>query len=101
MRKLDREWSKRVVKEYCQWCGKYGPTDPHHIIGKAKKRTRWDLDNGIALCRDCHGRAKSEAKKFQEFIGKDRYQRLKTKANKPLHNIDKEEIMRNLTLDNR
>ena len=55
--KADREWAEKVkVGGLCQ----YGRciqlcTDAHHIYGKrAYPRLRYDMDNGIALCRVHH-----------------------------------------------
>lgn len=55
-RKLDRAWSAAVRErdgELCRRC-RSGPVDPHHIFTSKRRSTRWDLVNGISLCRSCH-----------------------------------------------
>jgi hypothetical protein len=56
--KLDREWSAKVREGvgYCEWTGCFRePTDAHHIFGKkAHPSLRYEMGNGIALCRPCH-----------------------------------------------
>lgn len=59
----------------CQICGKVGGTlNAHHIKPYAKyKELRFDVDNGITLCRDCHielhRRAARHAKQFRDVHG--------------------------------
>jgi hypothetical protein len=44
------------LKWKCEWCGKRGPVDPHHLFGKNMGGgTRLDVPiNLISLCRTCH-----------------------------------------------
>ena len=59
-RKLDRAWSEAVRERDGGWCrlGRDGctcfPDDAHHIVTKRRRATRWDMVNGISLCRSCH-----------------------------------------------
>ena len=56
-----KAWRKKVYTrdQYtCQMCGKKNCyLEPHHIIPKSQKR-EWvfKVDNGIALCKDCHSK---------------------------------------------
>ena len=60
--KLDKLWSKSVLLNYnytCAYCGRTKETNqihPHHIYGRRNKSTRWDINNGIALCASHHRR---------------------------------------------
>jgi len=51
-------WSLRVrSKKQCELCGKLGEVkdfDAHHIIRKTHEATRYDLNNGVCLCKGCH-----------------------------------------------
>lgn len=52
--------NKKLLAEFsfgrCEWCGKAGPTDPHHIFGRGMAGgKRMDLRiTLISLCRACH-----------------------------------------------
>lgn len=52
-------WSKEVLKRdkyICQRCGHYGGTlHPHHIFSFSQyKNLRFNIDNGLTLCINCH-----------------------------------------------
>ena len=39
----------------CKDCGQGGQIQAHHILGWASHRdSRYDIDNGVTLCRECH-----------------------------------------------
>jgi 5-methylcytosine-specific restriction endonuclease McrA len=44
------------VPTACEWCGRNNPADIHHIIFKSQGGGN-EVDNLIALCRDCHDRS--------------------------------------------
>jgi 5-methylcytosine-specific restriction endonuclease McrA len=53
---LDKLWAQAIKQRdgyKCQKCGGVG-TDPHHIFSRINKATRWNPQNGITLCRECH-----------------------------------------------
>ena len=54
---LDEVWSL-LVKERdgfkCVRCGETSYLNSHHIYGRRKQSTRWDVDNGITLCAGHH-----------------------------------------------
>lgn len=56
MYEADAFWSQAVLARdghRCQLCG--APADDaHHIIHRARMSVRYDLGNGISLCRRCH-----------------------------------------------
>jgi hypothetical protein len=85
-RKLDRLWSAHVLgrDRNCQLCGLKPATDAHHIFGRTKKSTRWEVDNGVGLDRICHGLAHEFAEPFHvwaaERLGENRYIQLFTQS---------------------
>lgn len=56
-KELDRLWQQAVMARdgsRCQLCGATGYAG-HHVFTKGSSlATRWDLDNGIAVCLGCH-----------------------------------------------
>ena len=57
-KELDKLWSLKVREKCeCELCGQRGDIkcfDAHHIRRRGNKSTRWDLDNGVCLCKGCH-----------------------------------------------
>ena len=57
---LDKAWSLAVKtrdKFRCRVCLREG-TDAHHIIHRGQNYgMKWDIENGVCLCRKCHDRA--------------------------------------------
>ena len=54
---LDDMWSKAVKvrdNNKCVRCGGNYGMQSHHIFSRRHKATRWDIDNGVALCTGCH-----------------------------------------------
>jgi len=62
-----RLWRKTVYERdnhRCRICGSRGYLNAHHIKGYAAyKSLRYDVNNGVTLCRYCHG-------KFHNVYGK-------------------------------
>jgi hypothetical protein len=75
IRQADRVWHKLVAYQFnqrCALCGKPG-TDPHHWwFIRSIQQYRWDINNGVYLCRKCHGETEREPDKLLDFIG-ERY----------------------------
>lgn len=59
-KKLDSLWSECVKINFhykCQYCGKWRDEvqiHSHHLFTRSRRATRWDIDNGIALCASHH-----------------------------------------------
>lgn len=56
-RRLDDLWSLLIrVKagNMCEFCGKVGILNSHHIYSRSNKSIRWDEQNGICLCVTHH-----------------------------------------------
>lgn len=68
-----RKWRKKVFERdryTCQHCEEKQNLQAHHIIEWAKDKTqRFNIDNGITLCVDCHGKVHDRCfkKKLQKF----------------------------------
>jgi len=84
--KTIRDWAKECFDRdsgFCQLCGAVA-VDVHHIIPRRYRQVKYDTDNGISLCRNCHQKAHKKPKEFREFIdskyGKDKYDNLWKKA---------------------
>ena len=58
----------------CQLCGLRGTyLEPHHIKRWAEhKKLRYDIDNGITLCKPCHIKTRGKEKEFEEIFKKKR-----------------------------
>lgn len=53
-----KQWRKNVfIRDnfQCQHCGSKNNIQAHHKVSwKSSQELRYDVDNGITLCRDCH-----------------------------------------------
>jgi len=86
--RADMLWATYVKRHgSCARCGKQGPVDAAHIIGRAHLSVRHDPANGIALCRTCHRDFDSYRLDREAFIvgvlGEAEYQALRLRAMKP------------------
>ncbi|MCK5609777.1 HNH endonuclease [Candidatus Pacearchaeota archaeon] len=84
-KKLDILWQQRITGGQCSHpgCSKEG-TEGHHIFKRRYHNTRWDIDNGRALCRTHHDWAERHPIAYEvlivEQIGHDAYGALREKA---------------------
>jgi 5-methylcytosine-specific restriction endonuclease McrA len=76
----DNIFSKIVRKKgLCIKCGQSQfsvPLECAHIVGRANIALRWDANNAIPLCRDCHRWAHDKPKLFKAWFKEkfpDRY----------------------------
>ena len=56
-RTLDKLWSKKVKElagNKCEFCGSKEKLNAHHIQPRRLYSVRWNVDNGICLCENCH-----------------------------------------------
>ena len=96
--KLDKLWLELVKQRAhysCEYCHKpkgQVQIHTHHIFGRRAFNTRWDLDNGIALCSQHHSyssafSAHQTPTLFTEWLkkklGKTWYERLERKHHIP------------------
>lgn len=91
-KRLDILWAliiKQRVGAICEYegCIKKTYLNSHHIFGKRNMATRFDLENGICLCSGHHTLNMFSAHQspafedwIKEHIGKERYERIKTKS---------------------
>jgi len=70
IKKYDKIWSQLILFKYpyCPRCGSNEAMSPHHIIKRRKYSTRWDLRNGIGLCRRCHCFAENWSVEFTDWL---------------------------------
>lgn len=57
IKKLDKLWASIITNRagnQCEKCGRSGRMNAHHIEGRRKMGTRWNLSNGLCLCITCH-----------------------------------------------
>lgn len=87
LKTLDKLWSKLVREKYNKKCAICGAPNPHahHIFSRSYKSTRWDIDNGVALCYKHHFFfAHVKYEEFRDFIishiGSEAYDKLKEKS---------------------
>jgi 5-methylcytosine-specific restriction endonuclease McrA len=91
-KQLDDLWAIKVKDRdfhRCHLCYHKG-TDAHHIFEKARgDSVRWDLNNGITLCRECHawvhngGESSFLARLYHE--NKYKFEILQAKSKEILH----------------
>lgn len=86
IRKLDQEVS-RIVRSRgsCARCRKTDNLQTAHIFSRSLRSVRWDLDNVLALCPNCHINFAHKCPVLftefvREYLGKVRYLQLKIKA---------------------
>ena len=102
--KLDKLWSEKVKERAgnkCEYCLEENVwLNSCHIIGRANRATRWDLENGISLCfyhhrqYDTHGKEHENIRRI--VIGEGRILRLEQKAHTIVKNQSFEEIKKSL-----
>jgi hypothetical protein len=98
---LDTAWSCFVLSRAgfaCEGCGKTAKEtrlDPHHIIGRWCKTTRWDKDNGACLCADCHEKERSDIQTQYDRQDTKLWKELKRRSSKPSH-FTKEDLIKKL-----
>jgi hypothetical protein len=98
MKELDIAWAKRIKEQgrACAVCGRTSYLNAHHIFSRRYMNTRWDIDNGITLCRGCH--LYFAHQKYEEFrdivlgiLGVEGFASLKRESNE-IKKWDKEEL---------
>jgi len=85
----------------CRKCGR-GKTAHHHIFTKTRLTTRWDENNGLALCFYCHRNAHAAAEEFRSWViswmGQTEYDALylKSQMRGGFKNIDLEWLLKEM-----
>lgn len=104
---LDKAWSLAVrQKGFCEHCFEILPLkklQAHHIFSRRHFSTRWDLNNGVSLCWQCHIQwAHKDIMECAEWItsvkGQANIDALRIKANtaKQFTDEEKKAILKNL-----
>ena len=75
---------RRRAEGKCEYCGQYPKPQGyhcHHFIGRRYRNTRYELDNGVALCMACHNLMHDFPDESQAFfvkrVGNQRAEELK------------------------
>ncbi|MCK5602157.1 HNH endonuclease [Candidatus Pacearchaeota archaeon] len=82
---LDRLWQEKVTGDICSFpsCNRIG-NEGHHIMKRRYLNTRWNIENGRALCRECHLWAETNPQAYEDLIlaelGEIEYGRLREQA---------------------
>lgn len=82
---LDRTWQERITGGICSipGCNRIG-NEGHHIMKRRYLNTRWDIENGRALCREHHLWADTNPICYEnlivEEIGIEAYEALRQKS---------------------
>jgi len=69
-----KNWSRAVRERdnfQCQWpgCGNSGRLEVHHIkTWGSYPGLRYDISNGITLCKKCHNDIKGKERDFEQFF---------------------------------
>jgi 5-methylcytosine-specific restriction endonuclease McrA len=71
-RKLDALWGRWILlgEPLCWNCQRNRATDPAHIVSRRYKRTRWQIANGLPLCRTCHDRFTRQPKAWDIAVSR-------------------------------
>ncbi len=97
-------WSTRIKEKYnhcCAFCGETFAIAGHHIRSRRFASTRYDTDNGIAVCRKHHWMAHNDPEAFRQelkmLIGEKMINHLFKKSQK-IVKTDKEYLERNIKI---
>ena len=66
--KLDRLYPKLVIGRKCFFCGKPAE-NMHHIIPRSNILLRWDLENLLPVCYNCHQALHNAPHDIRLYIG--------------------------------
>ena len=70
-------WSNKILKKdnyTCFLCNQYGPIKTNHLVAHhllswaVYKHLRWNIDNGICLCKRCHIKLHKKLREQKELI---------------------------------
>ncbi len=55
---LENLWKEYCLErdKYCQYCGSKDNLQVHHIVSRKNNSVKYDVENGITLCKRCHSR---------------------------------------------
>jgi 5-methylcytosine-specific restriction endonuclease McrA len=75
-------WSRAVKTRdgfKCAHCGSRNNLESHHIFSRRHAMTKYNIDNGITLCKYCHKNIEKNYEMKQwliNYIGRDKYDEL-------------------------
>lgn len=67
---LEELWKEYCLErdKYCQYCGSKDNLQIHHIISRKNNSIKYDVENGITLCKRCHSKISLNPTSRTEFI---------------------------------
>lgn len=68
---LEELWKLICLKRdnfTCQYCGNKKDLQVHHIISRSNMNTKFDIENGITLCKKCHTKISVNPTSRTEFM---------------------------------
>lgn len=93
-RDCDRLWREAVMARSdgrCEVCGNFAYCGHHIFTRGSSLATRWDMDNGIALCIRCHYAVHSSnlgqeyMLRILEVVGAERMERVRARHHEKVH----------------
>lgn len=82
----DKLWSLKIKQHdrMCQRCGSLRNLESAHVFARTHGSVRFELDNGVCLCKRCHALAHAREDRFHAFIikriGMKRYDELRIQS---------------------
>lgn len=68
-----RKWRAAVIERdhgYCRLCHSQERLEVHHIKRFATNpESRWDPENGVSLCHECHVNFRNREEEYEEILG--------------------------------
>ena len=57
VRQRNRKAIEKARKGYCEWCGRSGPVEVHHVTTRGAGGVDCERTNLVSLCYICHTKA--------------------------------------------
>ena len=61
------ECVKAKAKYQCEWCKRKENLNAHHFFSRSRQSVRYNIENGICLCSNCHSLSSYSAHKNPLF----------------------------------
>lgn len=105
-KKLDRLFQEIIVRNAKNKCfinPEHKAFMAHHIFSRNSKSTRWNTENGICVCQDCHNKIHSGNIDLKQILinqrGEDWYRNLQLKSSSVVKYQNYESLKESLITD--